>query len=361
MAWTGRPTRPYISVIFANRNDNYGGDQGRRINLFIDYYAYFSRQWPGLFEFVICDWNPPLERPLLQDAYPWENLGRVTHVVVPPEVHSQVAGTKGRKILDYIGRNVAVRRAKGEFVLILNQDIFVSESIMSYLALKRLSKRHFYRADRCDFHLPQNSHSSPQSFEKLALDQIFKVHRRHSSADLPISLEANVGHLHELGSRIESRDRNDEESGILFCDPEVSKHIKHFRKQITPKHDCFRKLYLHTNAAGDFLLVPRSAFFAINGMPEATDFYMHLDSYALVQLFCAGWKQAIFLQPHRVLHADHDRGERLDFKESISWAEHEQRLAAMILGESTFRVNPKSWGLADYELPTTVGPRKNDT
>jgi hypothetical protein len=319
---------------------------------FIDYYAYYTRKWPELFEFIICDWNPPSDKPRLEEAYPWEQLGRVTHVVVPPEVHATLAGDRGRKILDYVGRNVSARRAIGKFILVLNQDIFVSESILSLLAQRKLSQRYFYRADRCDFHLPTCIGLPAQEFEKAATEQVFAIHRRHSSADLPISVDATPKRLVELGSRLESGDRFDYETGIIFCASDLPLHVRSYKQKLVEKHECLRRLHLHTNASGDFLLVPRAAFFAIHGMPETTEFYMHLDSYAVVQLFCAGLKQAIFLQPHRVLHADHDRSDRSDFLETLSWSEHERRLTEMILRERTFRLNPRDWGLAQFRLPT---------
>ena len=50
-------SQPYVSVAFVNRNDNYGGDLAARIEKFIGYYSDYARRWPGLFEFVICDWR----------------------------------------------------------------------------------------------------------------------------------------------------------------------------------------------------------------------------------------------------------------------------------------------------------------
>lgn len=112
-----------------------------------------------------------------------------------------------------------------------------------------------------------------------------------------------------------------------------------------------RRFYLHTNASGDFILAPRKAFDDVHGMVETTDFYMHLDTYAIVQLFAAGYGQRIFAQPHCVYHADHDRSGRADFEESISWPEHEAALSAMLRGERPYQVNGARWGLADDRLP----------
>jgi GT2 family glycosyltransferase len=109
--------------------------------------------------------------------------------------------------------------------------------------------------------------------------------------------------------------------------------------------------YLHTNASGDFILAAREAFDNIQGMCETTAFYLHLDCYAIVQLFAAGYEQAIFAQPHRVFHADHDRSGRADFKETILWREHEAVLSAILRGERPYRLNGGGWGLDDQHMP----------
>lgn len=362
---------PYISVAFANRNDGYGGDLERRIKTFIDYYAYYVEKWPGLFEFVVCDWNPPTERPKLSDSYEWDALRNVLHIEVPPEAHAEIAGAKGRKMLDYIGRNVALRHGSGEFSLVLNQDIFVSHTILEELARRRLSTDYFYRADRCDFDLDACRDVTVEGFEAAALSSVFCVHRRHRPDMDEISVEATQETLIERGSRAENGDRVDPTRGIILSDEFAAQlakdrhRYKWFRaferwtekgkkwqeQYLSP--DYHQRFFLHTNASGDFILAPRQAFFDVHGMPETTDFYMHLDTYALVQLFAAGYKQAVFAQPHRVFHADHDRSGRADFQESIIWAEHEVELSKILRRDRSFRINSADWGLKRYDLPTS--------
>lgn len=361
---------PYISVAFTNRNDGYGGDLERRIDTFIKYYAHYVEKWPGLFEFVICDWNPPDGRPKLREVFDWKALRNVLHVEVPPHIHAEVAGTKGRKMLDYIGRNVALRRGVGEFSLVLNQDIFVSHTILEEFAKRRLSTDYFYRADRCDFDFSVCQDVAAEGFEAAALSSVFCVHRRHRPDLAEISVEATKDTLIERGSRAETGDRVDPALGVIFSDDlglQLQRDRRNYKwfgalqglteqgkkwRQSYLAPEYHRKFLLHTNASGDFILAPRQAFFDVHGMPETTEFYMHLDTYALVQLFSAGYKQAVFTQPHRVFHADHDRSGRADFQESITWVEHEVELSKILRQESSFRVNPADWGLISYDLPT---------
>jgi GT2 family glycosyltransferase len=367
---------PYVSVVFVNRNDGYGGDLEERIAKFIDYYAHYTRRWPGLFEFVVVDWNPPAERPRLSDAFNWQAVGDVTHVEVPPDVHKQVAGARGRPMLDYFGRNVAIRRSRGEFSLILNQDIFACDSILQLIASRTLSADSFYRADRCDFDFAPCRRVAPEAFEAAATKATFCIHRRHQSDDRPISLKVAPEEVAANGSTPEPGDVIDTGMHLIRCDGAETERRRATWRALQWRWMCWRRkrlqelfpedrtekfhrsFCLHTNASGDFLLAPREAFRKINGFLETTEVYMHTDTYAVVQLFAAGYRQTILAQPHRVFHADHDRSARTSFQEAMSWVNHEHVLSAIIRKERSYRLNADNWGLADRDLPTTQGIRK---
>lgn len=360
---------PYVSIAFVNRNDGYGGDLEDRIAKFIEYYARYARLWPGLLEFAIVDWNPPPDRPKLPAAFNWASLGDVVHIEVPPSVHARVAGQRGRKMLDYFGRNVAIRHSRGLYSLVINQDIFIGDSIMRELASRSLSPRCFYRADRCDFDFEPCRQVPAEAFESAALASTFQIHRRHRSTEEPISLNVSNDELHFAGSGTESGDVVDEVHGIIHCEGARQlrrqaawrlfqwRWMKWRRKELEEWHGdattekFHRRFYLHTNASGDFLLAPRKAFSRINGLIESTEIYMHSDTYAVVQLFAAGYRQAIFAPPHRVYHADHDRSARAGFAEAMSWTDHEVVLSAMLRGERSYRINTQDWGLATESLP----------
>jgi len=361
---------PYVTVAFVNRNDGYGGDLEARIEKFIGYYARYAERVPGLLEFVICDWNPPSDRPKLRDAFPWQKLRDVLHVEVPEDVHARVAGQRGRKMLDYIGRNVAIRRGRGEFSLVINQDIFISETIMQFIARRDLDQRAFYRADRCDFNFEKCRDEPPETFEQAALQNVFLLNRRHSSTNAPISIPVDPTTINQSGSAPELGDWFDETEWVIHCHraslqrrrdqvaeffwqwfPRTHRRLRGWRAPFL-EGTYYRDFLLHTNAAGDFLLAPRRAFEQIHGMWETTEIYLHLDSYAVAQLFAAGYEQVIFRQPHRVFHADHDRSARLGFAEGMTWDEHEAKLSDIVRGTASFRLNGPDWGLGRERLPS---------
>ena len=361
-------SKPYVTVAFVNRNDGYGGDLEARIEKFIDYYARYAAG--DLIEFVITDWNPPADRPKLRDAFPWKKLRNVLHVEVPEDVHARVAGQRGRKMLDYIGRNVSIRRGRGEFSLVINQDIFISDSIMRKIKRRKLDAHAFYRADRCDFNFDPCRDEPPETFEQAALQNVFLVNRRHSSTDDPITVPVDPATIVQSGSAPEIGDWFDESKGMIHCHrsdllrrrdrvadlcwrwlPGARRRLLGWRAAFV-RDTYYRDFLLHTNAADDFLLAPRRAFDRIQGMWETTEIYLHLDSYAIAQLFAAGYEQNIFRQPHRVFHADHDRSARLGFEEGMTWSQHEAELSDIVRGTKSFRLNGPGWGLGEERLPT---------
>lgn len=366
--------QPYISIIFANRNDNYGDDQQNRIQTFIDYYAYYDQKYPGLFELVVCDWNPPQDRCSLQEAYDWTVFSQVKFITVPQETHQIYVKDKKFPILDYIARNVSIRHASSPFVMVLNQDIFITDSIFTYLAKRTLSSKHFYRADRCDFNFDQITDRAPEHFEAEMKKNVFRRHRRHRSDGAEISphtgpdqlnLHTTIMNKHELYDTVNhiiySKRASFKRSLNKIFSPIISLYL--IVKKIIL--DCYLSLKgqknsqgihyysiyeLHTNASGDFIIAPRQAFEKIHGFPETTEFYMHTDSYGCIQLFTAGYDQAIFVAPHAAFHADHSRMDRADRIEKMTFNEHAYIFSKICCYSKSYRLNSSHWGLKKYNL-----------
>jgi hypothetical protein len=355
--------KPYVTISFANRNDNYGGFLAERIQLFIDYYAHFVKQWPDVFEFVIIDYNPPSDKPKLRDAFNWDVLGHVIHCEVSPEVHMAIPGASIRKIQDYIARNIGLRYGTAPFAMVLNQDIFISSSILEEISKKRLSPFHFYRADRCDFNLDPCKGKPAPKFEQLAAQHTFVVHRRHASNYQEISVDVTPDTLTASGSVPEPGDTIDPNINIIYCTAARTRqhedHIRYAGKpmnaQAEPReqryhyHQYYIAVCMHTNASGDFVLASKEAWQKIHGFPEDPSFYMQTDAYGVFQLFSAGYDQAIFMQPHRIFHADHDRSGRAGFVEP-EYIVHETRFNDIIKGKASFCFNDAQWGLSQYAL-----------
>ena len=176
-AWWARPPRDcdsdvYLSVVMVGRNDNYGGTfQSRlatslRINLhLLNKHTSGAPGFTG--EVLFVEWNPlpvgPSSAALLaeyaaaaarQSSHP--PVTRVRVVTVPPVVHNALVRQAGAEtsppVLEILGKNVGVRRARGKFVLTTNPDDVLSASLVASFAKMNLLAVNFYRAARghCD-------------------------------------------------------------------------------------------------------------------------------------------------------------------------------------------------------------------
>ena len=176
-AWWARPPRDcdsdvYLSVVMVGRNDNYGGTfQSRlatslRINLhLLNKHTSGASGFTG--EVLFVEWNPlPVgssSAALLaeyaaaaarQSSHP--PVTRVRVVTIPQVVHNALVRQAGAEtsppVLEILGKNVGVRRARGKFVLTTNPDDVLSASLVASFAKMNLLAVNFYRAARghCD-------------------------------------------------------------------------------------------------------------------------------------------------------------------------------------------------------------------
>ena len=69
---------------------------------------------------------------------------------MPPEIHQRFPNADQLPIFEYIAKNAGLRRARGQFLLATNPDLFVSPALIRWLARAPLSPDRFYRVDRLD-------------------------------------------------------------------------------------------------------------------------------------------------------------------------------------------------------------------
>jgi hypothetical protein len=144
---------PYLSVVVTARNDDHGGDLLGRMQVFVAGWIEQARRYAIPSELIIVEWNPPQDRPRLIDALRWpEDLGpcEVRFIEVPPELHARYAHGAALPLYQMIAKNVGIRRARGQFLLVTNIDILFSNELAEYLAARRLERGRMYRIDRHD-------------------------------------------------------------------------------------------------------------------------------------------------------------------------------------------------------------------
>jgi hypothetical protein len=147
-------THPLITLAVTGRNDGYGV----RYRL-IDTLRFNHRELTARgisYEYVLTEWAPDPQWPLLADliaeALP-ETHGLVTSYVVDPAYHQALTLNPRLPYMDYLAKNVAIRRARGRFILATNVDIYLGREALDALASKAIEPRTVYRAVRRDLKL----------------------------------------------------------------------------------------------------------------------------------------------------------------------------------------------------------------
>jgi hypothetical protein len=144
---------PYISVVVAARNDDHGGNMLGRMQAFLDSWIVQAQRYNLPSEIVVVEWNPPSQRPRLQKALRFPagtDLCPVRFVEVSAEVHQTIPNALPIPLHQMIAKNVGIRRARGQYILVSNLDIIFSAELMQYFAARRLEPGVIYRMDRWD-------------------------------------------------------------------------------------------------------------------------------------------------------------------------------------------------------------------
>jgi hypothetical protein len=335
------PVSPYLSIVVAGRNDNYGGDFLSRVQRFVKVLWGFLKSRPLEVEFILVEWNPPIDREGFSHALHWPPLpGRlIARVIqVPNRIHQQLPNSERILLFEYFAKNVGIRRATGEFILVTNPDVLFTEELMAYLASKELHQSRFYRIDRYDFRGSPPPALDPQGTLSAAKKNIYQVHVRldkHRKSTIPIR---GLRKWFALWSENWPGSYNSNGYGRVPGNLAV------------PLNDN-QEPYggIHTNASGDFLLASSNNWKKIRGFPEFTDTFTHLDSYACHQLKALGLEQTLLLPPCMLLHEDHPRDEQKTrpMGSPDIWQHDLQAIRDRRMGPA---VNSEDWGFAREDL-----------
>jgi hypothetical protein len=124
-----------------------------RMQAFLDSWIVQAKRYDLSSEIVVVEWNPPAGRPPLIQDLRWPNDPgpcQIRFVQVPREIHERFAHSNAIPLHQMIAKNVGIRRARGEFVLVTNIDIIFPEAMMRFLAERSLQSGVMYRIDRHD-------------------------------------------------------------------------------------------------------------------------------------------------------------------------------------------------------------------
>jgi hypothetical protein len=151
----GESHNHYLSIVLTGRNDEYGIDFRTRFlrTLTFNHRELAARHVP--FEIVFVEWAPPRDRPLLidvaRDSIPELGDDAVFRGIVVDRQYQDALSLNPRlEYLEFIAKNVGIRRAAGAFVLTSNCDVLLGRSILEVFSRRALESAVVYRAARYD-------------------------------------------------------------------------------------------------------------------------------------------------------------------------------------------------------------------
>ena len=166
-----------LSIVMAGRNDDYAGNYLRRVNPTLKVLAALAERHSVPVELVFVEWNPPRDRIPIRDVVQWPKGLPVRVITVPPEVHDLFPDTAELPFCEYVAKNVGIRRATGEIILVTNVDILLSDGIMKRIRNTPFYHDNVYRACRYDLDigllLPAGNGDDLLSFAEAHVETIW--------------------------------------------------------------------------------------------------------------------------------------------------------------------------------------------
>jgi hypothetical protein len=275
---------PYISIVAVSRNDDHGAGLLQRMQHFIDCLYEQVNQAKIPVELVLVEWNPPEDRPSLHQVLSWPPFSEFFSariITVPPKLHKKFQNAEKLPLFQMIGKNVGIRRAKGQYILATNIDIIFSSELIRFIALKKLEPGVFYRVNRID--VDSNIPVGKSLDEKLEFcrTHVIRVNSKYYLASTSNfrALVLDIAHNPSL--------------------------IGYYLINLIDK---LRIPRLHYNACGDFTLMAKEDWEMLNGYPELEMYSLHIDSLLLMMASYSGLRECTLHAPKEIYHIEHSIG-----------------------------------------------------
>lgn len=279
---------PLVSIVLTGRNDEYGNDFRTRFLRTLAFNHRELAQRGVSFEVVFVEWAPAPDHPLLIDIV-LDTLPAVCNnqafrgIEVDRRYQDALSLNPRLEYLEFLAKNVGIRRAAGEYVLATNCDVFFGRRVLEVLEQGALEPRVLYRAARHDL--------------KMTVDT----------------------------SRVD---------WTLLEDPLNLEGPPHVLKPP-----------LMGGGTGDFMLLDRSSFQALGGFNEVYRVArIGIDQNFVVKALSAGLSVRDIGGP--VYHINHPRSYKLT-RDAFKGREHEAHYGDIRWhSREVVYVNPPTWGLA---------------
>lgn len=148
---------PFLSLVLTGRNDDYGGNFVSRFFRVLTFNLELLADLKLSAEVILVEWCPTPGRPLLaerlQKSLPPRFRECVTTYVVDGRYQAALSLNPRLEYLEFVAKNIGVRRATGQYVLTTNTDLILSAAMGRALASGTLEPHCVYRANRIDLKL----------------------------------------------------------------------------------------------------------------------------------------------------------------------------------------------------------------
>ena len=357
----------YLSVIMVSRHDNTQYCQvppdscleRLRCSLSVLLHQLSSSGLARQTEIILVEWNPcylnsrqdegacdPRDDAYMSLEEAVRNLVDIPNeaasiriLLVTEEMHNSLYNPYDFDLMEFIGKNVAARRARGKFLLFTNPDDCLSDAMVAMLARRRLRDDVVYSTFRGAVlqPVPLGRGASGLSMRR------FVQGNSRSSEDQPVSVAHQAGRWRRAACGEGDADEEAMRSGLYG--------------------------YYHDSAAGDFLLIAKRRLAGFRGYPEIPTNIM-IDGTALHAAAAHGMGQLVLAGDCVIWHQPHPRSYNTRGS-MLSLAAYEA-LAQQLLDAGPLaniapeppppdpgqrqwhRWNDANWGLAGARVPQVV-------
>jgi len=127
-----------ISVVVVGRNDNYGGDFSERLRTILDWNLSIL---PNP-ELIYVEWNQ-VENRTSDCDWITKRYKNTKCYIVPKKIHDTITTNNKMPVMEYFGKNVGIRKATNDWILLLNADILLDLKTIKDIK-KGLSSKYVY-------------------------------------------------------------------------------------------------------------------------------------------------------------------------------------------------------------------------
>jgi hypothetical protein len=186
-------TETYLSMVVVGRHDGFSKGFEHRAQIFLDSLANSSETVPlANWELIFVDYATPSEVKPLAATFriPPRLKSRMRFVNVPVSAHVQFSRMTNSSVsfLEYVAKNVGIRRSKGRFILTTNPDNIFGAEFFRQVEREEFNELVLYRANRWSANEGTESRFSADEL-RMALDNEDSLADLSLSSRCPRSLE----------------------------------------------------------------------------------------------------------------------------------------------------------------------------